>query len=139
MRVFLRRHGTIFCIGALGYCILELLWRQRTHWSMGIAGGVCLAGLKTLERRLKNRSLLPKCLAGSILITLVELLIGLWVNRIMGWGVWDYADQPLNLLGQICPLYSGLWFLLCMPIMKLFQWFREARGNAHGTLRLEKI
>ena len=31
----------IFIMGGLGYMGLELLWRKRTHWSMGVAGGLC--------------------------------------------------------------------------------------------------
>ena len=31
------------------------------------------------------------------------------------WNVWSYADRPLNVLGQICPLYSLFWFLLAIP------------------------
>ena len=33
----------------------------------------------------------------------------------MGWNVWDYSDMPLNLYGQICLPFTGLWFLLCIP------------------------
>ena len=36
-------------------------------------------------------------------------------NLVMGWNVWDYSSMPLNLYGQICLPFSGLWFLLCIP------------------------
>lgn len=138
MRVFLRRNAAMFSVGALGYCTIELIWRQHTHWSMGLAGGVCLIGLREVERRMKNRKLSTQCLAGSALITSVELLTGLWVNRVMGWAVWDYSNMPLNVMGQICPLYSGLWFLLCMPVMRAFRALRSAKEGFGGTLQTEK-
>ena len=38
-----------------------------------------------------------------------QLATGLLLNRLLGLQVWDYAGQPGNLLGQICPAYSLLW------------------------------
>lgn len=29
--------------------------------------------------------------------------------------VWDYTGQPGNILGQVCPLFGLLWFLI-MPL-----------------------
>ena len=29
----------LFLVGAGGYCLLELLWRGRTHWTMALTGG----------------------------------------------------------------------------------------------------
>ena len=37
-------------------------------------------------------------------------------NLALGWRVWDYSLLWGNLWGQICPLSSSLWFLLCIPI-----------------------
>ena len=38
--------------------------------------------------------------------------------------VWDYSDRKFNLMGQICPLYSALWFLLCIPVNRLTEYMR---------------
>ena len=40
----------IFIAGALGYCLLEILWRGYTHPSMGIAGGLCLIGIYYISK-----------------------------------------------------------------------------------------
>ena len=37
--------------------------------------------------------------------------VGVVVNLWYGWHVWDYSREPGNLLGQICPLFSFIWFL----------------------------
>lgn len=58
-----------------------------------------------------------KCLIGSAVITGVEFIFGVVVNLWQKWNVWDYSNLKFNLLGQICPLYSGLWFLLSIPIV----------------------
>lgn len=37
------------------------------------------------------------------------------VNEPVGLGVWDYSNQPGNVLGQICPAFGLLWFFI-MPL-----------------------
>jgi len=37
------------------------------------------------------------------------------VNLRLGWNVWDYSAERLNLLGQICPRFALLWLLLSVP------------------------
>ena len=45
----------------------------------------------------------------------MEFITGAVVNVLLGWGVWDYSDRPLNLYGQVCLLYSLYWLLLSIP------------------------
>lgn len=110
---------SLFLLGAGGYCTIELLWRKRTHWSMGLAGGLCLALLHQMNRLLCRQSWALRCAAGSAIITAVEFLTGCIVNLKLGLKVWDYRDMPLNCKGQVCALYSFLWFLLCIPVLRL--------------------
>ena len=54
------------------------------------------------------------------MITLVELVTGLLVNR--DYHVWDYRKLPLNYRGQICLPFTLLWVpisLLGMDLHKL--------------------
>ena len=60
---------------------------------------------------------LNQCLLGAALITSAELIVGVTVNIILGWNVWDYSDIPLNFMGQICLPYSVLWYFLCLPVV----------------------
>jgi uncharacterized membrane protein len=53
-----------------------------------------------------------QCLIGAAVITGLEFLTGLIVNKMCGWAVWDYSGLPLNIMGQICLPYSLLWFVL---------------------------
>lgn len=109
--------GILFAIGALGYGGIEILFRGHTHWTMLIAGGLCLLGLQAISSRLENVPLVVQALGGALLITAVELTFGLVCNRALHWDVWDYSGMWGNLWGQICPLYSFLWFLLCLPLL----------------------
>lgn len=111
-----KEQGTVFSIGAVGYSLLELLWRQRTHWTMSLTGGTCLVILYNLYNKLKNIPMVLKCTLGSAIITGIELIVGVIVNIWQKWDVWDYSQFRFHLWGQICLLYSFLWGLLSIPI-----------------------
>ncbi len=108
-----------FSFGAIGYGILELLWRGRTHWSMLIAGGLSFLGLGKVSKKTKNAGLLKIAILGSAVITAIELIFGIIFNVILKKNVWDYSKLPFNLGGQICARYSILWGLLSIIIVPL--------------------
>ena len=111
----------IFGLGAMGYSLLELAWRKRTHWTMAMTGGACLVALCKVNQKMGKRKVLAKSLAGAGCITAVEFAVGCVVNKKLNMGVWDYSDKRFNLLGQICPLYTLYWFLLCIPLCPISQ------------------
>lgn len=106
----------IFLTGALGYGSLEILFRGYTHWTMMLTGGACLLTLSILNREYKQTPLLLKAAGGAIIITIYEFAVGLIVNLWYGWHVWDYSLLPGNILGQICPLFTMLWFFLSLGL-----------------------
>ena len=87
---------TIFCFGGITYGLVEVVGRGYTHWSMLLTGGRCHSGHQGLE-----------------------FIVGCIVNRGLNLNVWDYSTQKFNLLGQICPLFSTIWFLICIPAVYL--------------------
>ena len=104
-----------FLIGAIGYPALELLWRQRTHPSMALAGGAAMLLIRRVHRvkaALPLRALL--CGAG---ITAIEYAIGRAWNRTHH--IWDYRHQPLNLHGQICLPFSLAWCGLSATVLAM--------------------
>ena len=103
------------------YLLLELLWRKRTHWSMGLIGGIAFLLLFLVFTRIGPERLLLKGVVGAVMITAVEFLGGAVVNMRLKWNVWDYSNLPANLYGQVCLLYSGLWFLLSMFVALIVQ------------------
>lgn len=105
----------VAAVGGVGYYALEVCWRGWSHWSMALAGALCFTLYYALCARWHRPPWL-RALAGAGIITAVELSVGLVVNRWLGWGVWDYSKLPLNLWGQITPVYSALWFALCWPM-----------------------
>ena len=109
----------LFALGGSGYVGLELLWRRRSHVSMFAAGGIAFLVLGKLRESRLPQPMKP--VAGAGMITLVELVTGLLVNR--DHHVWDYRDLPLNYGGQICLPF----FLLWIPISSVGM-------GAHGLL-----
>ncbi len=109
----------VFSIGALGYGLIEILWRGRTHWSMLTAGGISFWGLCRISTNLKRLPLVKKAFLGCGLITVIEYIYGIVFNKILGKNVWNYSKMPLNLSGQICALYSFFWFILSLLFIPL--------------------
>ena len=108
-------YAVYFVAGAIIYTAIEILWRGRTHWTMGIAGGICLMIIHFLRKICPSVSLITRCITGAVVICTVEFLTGFFVNIVLSWNVWNYSDRLLNICGQICPTYAVLWFLLCIP------------------------
>ena len=115
----------LFSVGAVGYCLIELLWRGRTHPSMGLAGGLAFCLMAIIQKELKPLNFIYRCIASGLSITAIELIFGgvfnLWLHK----GVWDYSLMPFNLLGQICLTYTVLWCGLSSPMLIFTDILRE--------------
>ena len=112
-------------VGGLLYCLLEVLWKGSTHWSMFLLAALLSLPLDQINERLQwETPLWFQAFAGGAVITLAELSAGLILNRYFGLGVWDYSKLPGNILGQISPQYSALWVLLAFFAIVLFDYLR---------------
>ena len=125
-----RETEIVYTIGAVGYVFVELFWRGRSHWTMAFTGGLCFVLVYAINARLRTAKLWQKCVLGALVITFIELAVGCLVNRLLRMGVWDYSRMPLNLLGQICPQYTMLWTLLCIPLAFFSTYLRKRIHNA---------
>ena len=51
---------------------------------------------------------------GAIIITIFEFIVGVIVNIILKWNVWNYATVPFNIMGQIClPFFFNMDCIEC--------------------------
>lgn len=105
----------VFLTGCFIYSLMEISARGFTHWTMTLTGGIILTILYEMFTGLRNVPFWQKCIIGSLIITSVEFTVGVIVNIILGWNVWNYSDMPFNILGQICLPFTVLWFFLCIP------------------------
>lgn len=117
-----------FLIGAVGYPLLELAWRGRTHPSMALAGGMSAA----LIHRIGQTSLHPlsKVLLCGMGITAIEAGCGLVWNR--RHQVWDYRRLPLNWRGQVCLPFSLAWCGLSVAYLLAEKAISQASSPAAG-------
>jgi len=113
----------LFYLGGAAYLTTELLWRGRSHGSMFLLGGLCFVLLGRLHRKLPRFPLALKVVLGAGMVTALELLAGLLVNR--EFAVWDYRNLPYNFHGQICLNYSLLW----MPLTLFGMWLNDAASR----------
>ena len=103
-----------FAFGAIGYPLLELAARRRTHYSMALAGGLSTLLIRQLSRTsMRRASQALLCGAG---ITAIEYACGRVWNR--DYRVWDYRRVPLNWRGQVCLPYTLLWCGLSAALLK---------------------
>lgn len=114
----------LFSCGGLGYVGLELLWRGWSHPTMFFAGGTCFLLLGRLDWLPISPS--AKAVTGAGVITGVELLTGLLVNR--RYQIWDYRDAPCNFLGQVCLPYTLLWIPVSLGAICLYRWLVKKTG-----------
>lgn len=115
----------LFATGGLGYSVMEVFWRGYTHWSMAIAGGLSFLSIYFINVNFGDFSILLRSLMGAAVITLIELIFGVIFNLILKWNIWDYSDMFFNVKGQICLLYSFLWFSLCFVLFPLCDFIDE--------------
>ncbi|MFA9380482.1 MAG: hypothetical protein ACERKO_05420 [Acetanaerobacterium sp.] len=110
----------LFTAGGVAYLCVELLFRGYTHWTMFIVGGFCFVLIGAINEFMSfTMALTSQMLISAVIITAVEYITGSVVNVWLGWDVWDYANMPYNLHGQICLLYFCLWFGLSLAAILL--------------------
>ena len=119
----------LFALGGSGYVGLELLWRRRSHVSMFAAGGISFLMLGKLRESSLPHMVKP--VAGAGMITLVELVTGLLVNR--DHHVWDYRELPLNFGGQVCLPFFLLWIPISSVGMGLYGFAKSAFSFFRGV------
>ena len=107
-----------YLAGAAGYGVVELLFRGSTHWTMPLLGGLCMCFIYYLANY-RTGGIPQKAVCSACVITVLELLCGLIVNKALGWNVWDYSQFSMNFLGQICLRFSFYWLLLSLPLLFL--------------------
>lgn len=119
--------------GGAVYFLLEVAYKtitnhpERISWTM-----LVLAILLCIPVERCGAELPWKCpiwlqaAVCTILVTGVEFFAGVILNIWLGMDIWDYSGMPFNILGQICPQFIGVWWLLCLLFIPIFDWIRYA-------------
>ena len=109
-----------FIYGILGWCVevayaaaKEGIFVNRGFLNGPICPIYCLSEIKG------NMAVLYA--ASVVLVTVIEGLTGLVMDRLFHHKWWDYSNQPLNIGGYVCLVFSLIWGVFCVFIMKVFQ------------------
>ena len=113
----MKRVLTIWAALGAVYVALEILLRGRSHPAMLIVGGLCgvLVGAINQRPGFYRAPVIVQAMIGALIVLAVEFVSGCVLNLWLGLDIWDYSNQPGNVLGQICPVFGLLWFLI-MPL-----------------------
>ncbi len=122
----------IFLFGGLGYGLLEIIFRGFTHWSMIITGGSALIVLYLINSAIPDTPIILKALIGAFAITIIEFTVGIIVNKVFSFGVWDYTGSFGNVLGIITPIFSLCWFGISLIANIIFK-------NMQKIIRTQKF
>ena len=135
MRVW--KYAVLFYLGGMSYVLLELIWRGWSHGSMFVVGGLCFLLIGSIDRVFPEMPLLMQGVLGACLVTAMELVSGLFLNRFLGLGVWDYSSLPYNFMGQVCMAYFFLWIVVSWAAVVLEDTLRRSLfGESRVQYRL---
>lgn len=115
----------LFLMGGMIYFAIELAYKGDSHFSMFITGGAAfllMGGINSYFDR--NMPLIKQMLFSAVIITLLEFISGVIVNIGLNLNVWDYSHIPFNIMGQICPRFFFIWFMLSLVGIILDDFFR---------------
>lgn len=114
------KYIVLLCVGGAVYACCELIFRGYTFGAMAAVGGVCFVLCGLVNEFMDWKTPLPlQMLLCAVITTTVEFVAGLILNVWLGLGMWDYSNLKFNILGQICPQFFAVWFLLALPAIIL--------------------
>lgn len=111
---FILKEFILLIIGGTLYFIIEVLYRGYSHLSMFLLGGICFVVIGLINEVFDYKMSLLKFQMpiAAIVVTVLEFITGLIVNKWLGLNVWDYSNTPFNVMGQICLPFTIVWYLL---------------------------
>ncbi len=117
-----------FIYGFLGWCteVAFAAFKEHHFVNRGFLNGpICPIygfGVSTVILFLTpfQDNLLLLYLVSTIVVTALEWLTGFLLEKLFHSRWWDYSNMPLNLNGYVCLLFSLIWGVACIFIVKVF-------------------
>lgn len=106
-------------IGGFTYYNIELIYRGYSHISMFLLASFLFILIGLINEFLSwDTPLFIQSIIGAIIVTVFEFITGCIVNLWLGLNIWDYSNEPLNVMGQICLPFTFIWIVLsCIAII----------------------
>ncbi len=115
-----------FIYGFLGWCCeVAFATRHGCFVNRGFLNGpICPiygvgVGLVVTLLKPYSDNILALYVGGAVLVTVVEYFTGLIMDKMFHHRWWDYSNKPLNIGGYVCLLFSLVWGVALVLIMKL--------------------
>lgn len=120
----MHKNFTIFTLMGICYIFIEVAFSsivslkpaligQSSLWMFLVGGLLGLTLGKMNEIKTTRNLMYPfNILAGATMITFIELVSGIILNRWLGFDIWDYSGAKYNFLGQIDLIHSTCWIIL---------------------------
>lgn len=116
-----------FTYGFLGWCteVAYATTKQRTFVNRGFLNGpICPiygvgVGVVVMFLEPVENNLVLLYIVSTVLVTVIEGLTGYFMDKIFRHKWWDYSNQPLNIGGYVCLLFSLVWGVACVAIVKV--------------------
>ena len=131
MKKTITKYIFLFWFGGSAYVTFEVFYRNRSHWSMFILAGVIFIIVGCFNEFL-NWTILTQTIIGTLFAVVSEFIFGCVLNLYYHLNIWDYSNLPGNILGQVCPQFTIIWFILvfaCIIIDDIIRWkfFQEEK------------
>lgn len=121
----------IFIFGSIVGWVIEGFWTLLkkgillNHSALvigpfNIVYGIGAVILTILLVKFKDKSIFKIFLIGFIGGSILEYLMSLGMELIIGFSAWDYSRKFLNINGRICLVYSMFWGILGLAWIKMF-------------------
>lgn len=133
--------------GGTVYFFMEVFWKtfvsnkpEQISWTMLLlAVFLCIPVERCGDELPWECPLWLQSLVCSSVVLVVEFLAGIVLNIWLQLNIWDYSNLKFNILGQVCPQFFGIWFVLCFIFIPVFDWIRwSIQGGEKPHYRLFK-
>lgn len=113
------RNIMMFILGFCFYVGLEICFRNRSYFLMGVSGGLifCIGGMLNNKYSWKL-NLLLQCGIISTMITALEAIVGNIDYYFLHLNMWDYSNLHFSYLnGKISLQFSIIWFFMGFAVV----------------------
>lgn len=128
----------------VGDPVTDGTWKTASlcGWSslwMFFVGGLASFSVGWLDenRGFAKTPMLFQAVYGGIIVTMIEFMSGLFFNKLLGLGLWDYSHFPFNLIGQVSLLTSVAWVAmvpLCLWLDNIMRFYMYGEDRPDSLL-----
>lgn len=115
------------------YFFAEVIWKtvqgrpETISWTMFALAIILAIPMERFGAELPwEMPLIAQAGISALAVIATEFVAGLILNVALGLGIWDYSNMPGNIMGQICPQFALLWFVVSIIGIVLMDWMRYA-------------